>query len=105
MLRRSTGVDASAYLIVIAIGSALVGFWVTARLSSLAPRSLLGAALCFGSAWVVPALAVPLLDAAMHRLAVGPAILLAVFPPLTVTFVLLGAGLRYLAGLTDHAVR
>jgi hypothetical protein len=98
-------VDASGFLVVVALGSALVGLWLVARLPSLAPRSLLGAALCFGAAWAVPALAVPLLDVAVPRLNVGPAILVAVFPPLTATFILFGAGLRYLVGLTDHAIR
>ncbi len=97
--------DATGLLVAVAIGSALVGLWLIARLPSLTPRSLLGAAVCFGAAWVVPGLAVPLLDAAMPRLAVGPAILVAVFPPLTATFMLFGAGLRYLVGLTDHAIR
>jgi hypothetical protein len=89
----------------VAVGSELVGLWVTAKAPSLAPRTLLGAGACFASAWVVPGLAVPLLSAAMLRLPVGFAILAAVFPPLTVTFMLIGAGLRYLVGLTDHAVR
>ena len=96
--------SASGYLVAVAIASALVGLWLVVRLS-LGPRSLLGAGACFASAWVVPALAVPLLGAAMARLPVGPAILVAVFPPLTATFALVGAGLRYVAGLTDHAIR
>jgi hypothetical protein len=105
MLRRSTGVDVTAYLVVVAMGSALVGLWAVAKLPALAPRSLLGAAVCFGAAWVVPGLAVPLLDMAMTHLATGLAILVAVFPLLTATFMLIGAGLRYLVGLTDHAIR
>jgi len=105
LLGRSTDVDATLFLVLVAIGSALVGLWLLARLPSLAPKSLLGAAVCFGSAWIVPGLAVPLLAAAMLRLPIGFAILVAVFPLLTATFMLVGAGLRYLVGLTDHATR
>jgi len=105
MLRRCTDVSAGAFLAVVAIASALVGLWLIVKVPSLAPRSLLGAGVCFGSALIVPGLAVPLLSATIARLAVGPAILVAVFPLLTATFVLIAAGLRYLAGLTDHAIR
>ena len=105
MLRRCTAVDVTAYLVVVAMGSALVGLWLIARVPRLAPRSLLGAVVCFGAAWVVPGFAVPLLKAAMVHMAIGPAILVAVFPAMTVTFMLIAAGLRYLVGLTDHAIR
>jgi len=98
-------VDATVFLLAVAIGSALVGLWLIARLPWLTPRSLLGAAVCFGAAWVVPSFAVPLLKAAMAPIGVGPAILLTVFPLLTLTFMLIGAGLRYLVRLTDHAIR
>jgi hypothetical protein len=97
-------VSTSAYLLVVAVASALVGLWLVVRLS-LAPRSLLGAGVCFASAWVIPGLAVPLLGAAIMRLPVGLAILVALFPPLTLTFMLVGAGLRFVAGLVDHAIR
>jgi hypothetical protein len=105
VLRRSTEVSPHAYLVVVTIGSALVGLWVVVKLPALAPRSLLGAAVCFGSAWIVPGLGEPLLGATMARMALGPAILVALFPPLAATFVLVGAGLRYVVGLTNHAIR
>ena len=98
-------VDVDVYLAVVAVGSALVGLWLVVRLPSLAPRSLLGAGFCFAAAWVVPGLAVPLLTFAISRLPIGTAILVSVFPALSATFALLAAGLRYLVGLTDHAVR
>ena len=97
--------DTNVYLAVVAIASALVGLWLIVRLPSLAPRSMLGAAVCFGLAWVVPGFAVPLLNAAMMHMAIGLAILVAVFPTLTATFMLIAAGLRYAMGLTDHAIR
>ena len=97
---------ASAYLVVVAVASALVGLWSIAKVPSLAPRSLLGAALCFAAAWIVPGFAGPLLNAALTHMATGLAILVAVFPPLTAPFMLIAAGLRYVIGrLTDHAVR
>ncbi len=96
---------ADAYLAVVAAASALVGLWLIVRLPALVPRTLLGAGACFAAAWAVPGVAVPLLAATMTRLPVGPAILVSVFPPLTVTFGLVAAGLRYVAGLTDHAIR
>lgn len=96
---------ADAYLLVVAIASAFVGLWVIVRVPWLAPRSLLGAAVCFGAAWIVPAFAVPLLDAAVMHMSIGLAILVAVFPTLTATFMLVAAGLRYAIGLTDHAIR
>jgi hypothetical protein len=98
-------VDANAYLTVVAVASALIGLWLVVRLPSLAPRSLLGAGVCLASAWVVPGLAVPLLSLASARLPIGTAILVSVFPVLTATFALIAAGLRYVVGLTDHAVR
>jgi hypothetical protein len=98
-------VSGSGYLLAVATASGLVGLWLVVRLPALAPRSLRGAGACFASAWILPALAVPLLEATMARLPLGPAILVAIFPPLTATFALVGAGLRYVAGLTDHAVR
>jgi len=98
-------VSASGYLFVVALASASVGLWLVVKLPSLAPRTLRGALVCFAAAWVVPALAEPLLRAALARFAIGPAILLAVFPTLTATFMLIAAGLRYVAGLTDHAIR
>ena len=96
---------ANAYLLVVAVASALVALWLIVRVPSLAPRSLLGAAVCFAAAWIVPGVAVPLLHAAVMHMAIGLAILVAVFPTLTATFVLVGAGLRYAIGLTDHAIR
>jgi hypothetical protein len=105
MLRRSYRVSTSAYLAVVAAASALVGLWLIVKLPSLAPRTLLGALVCFAAAWIVPGIAEPLLRAAMARMATGPAILVAVFPPLTATFMLIAAGLRYVVGLSDHAVR
>lgn len=98
--------DANAYLAVVAVASALVGLWLSVKIPSLVPRSLLGAALCFAAAWIVPGFAGPLLNAAMTHMAIGPAILVAVFPPLTATFMLIAVGLRYVvARLTDHAIR
>lgn len=96
---------ASVYLAVVALASALVGLWLIVRLPWLAPRSMLGAVVCFGAAWIVPGFAVPFLNAAMMHLATGLAILVAVFPVLTATFMLIAAGLRYVIGLTDHAIR
>ena len=96
---------ADGYLLVVTVASALVGLWLIVRLPSLAPRSLVGATACLASAWVVPAFAAPLLAAAMTRLEVGLAILVAVFPPLTATFALVAAGLRYFVDLRDHAIR
>lgn len=97
--------DANAFLAVVAIASALVGLWLVVKVP-LAPRSLLGAVLCFAAAWIVPGFAGPLLNAALTHMATGLAILVAVFPPLTATFMLIAAGLRYVIGrLTDHAVR
>ena len=96
---------ANAYLLVVAIASAVVGVWLIVRVPSLAPRSMLGAAACFGAAWIVPGFAVPLLNAAVMHMSIGLAILVAVFPTLTATFVLVAAGLRYAVGLTDHAIR
>jgi hypothetical protein len=98
-------VSTSLYLAAVAIASMLVGLWLVVRLPSLAPRSLLGAACCFAAAWIVPGFAVPLLNAAMLRLPLGLAILVAVFPLLTATAALVGAGLRCVVGLTDHAIR
>lgn len=96
---------ANVYLAVVAVASALVGLWLIVKFPSLAPRSMLGAVVCFGAASFVPGLAVPLLDAAMMHMAIGLAILVAVFPTLTATFMLIAAGLRYVVGLTDHAIR
>jgi hypothetical protein len=105
LLRRSYRVHANAYLLVVAVASALVALWLIVRVPSLAPRSLLGAAVCFGAAWIVPGFAVPLLNTAVMHMPLGLAILVAIFPTLTATFVLVAAGLRYAVGLTDHAIR
>ena len=91
---------ANVFLAVVAFGSALVGLWLIVRFPSLAPRSLLGATACFAAAWIVPSFAVPLLDAAMVRMAVGLAIVVSVFPALTATFALIAAGLSYVFGLS-----
>jgi hypothetical protein len=98
-------VHANVFLVVVAFASALVGLWLIVKLPSLAPRSLLGAVMCFGAAWIVPSFAVPLLNAAMMHMAIGLAILVAVFPTLTATFMLIAAGLRYAVGQSDHAIR
>ncbi len=96
---------ANVYLLVVAIASALVGLWLIVRVPSLAPRSMLGAAVCFGAAWIVPGFAVPLLNAAVMHMSIGLAILAAVFPTLPTTFVLVAGGPRYAVGRTDHAIR
>jgi hypothetical protein len=96
-------VDANVFLFVVALGSALVGLWLVARLPWLAPRSLLGAAACFALAWILPGLADQLLDLALARFSVGLAIMLAVFPALTATFALVAAGLIGVFGLNDGA--
>jgi hypothetical protein len=100
MLRRCTDVDANVFLFVVACGSALVGLWLLTRFPWLAPRTLLGAALCFAAAWFLPATADTLLQEALGRMSVGLAILVAVFPPLTATFALIAAGLSYAFGLS-----
>jgi hypothetical protein len=96
-------VDADVFLLVVALGSALVGLWLIARHPWLAPQSLLGAAACFAAAWVLPGLAEPLLKLALTRFGVGLAIVLTVFPALTATFALIAAGLCFVFGLSGGA--
>lgn len=91
--RVAPNVDANVFLVVVAVGSALVGLWVVIRVPWLAPRSLPGAAACFAVAWVLPGLADSLLNLTLERFSVGLAIFLAVFPLLTATFALVAAGL------------
>ena len=91
-------------VVVVAAGSGLLGLWLCLRLR-LAANSGLAAAACFAGAWFIPVLARPLLQFWLGHLPVGPAILVSVLPVLTATFVLVGAGLRYLAELVGHAVR
>lgn len=91
-------------VVVEAVGGSLLGCWLCLRLQ-LGAKSGLAAAACFAGAWLVPLLASPLLAFWLGRLPVGPAILLSVLPVLTATFVLVGAGLRYLTDLVGHAFR
>jgi hypothetical protein len=80
--------DPHAYLMALAIGSALVGLWVTVRLERATPKTGKGAGLCFLAAWIVAGLAGPLSGAALLYLPVGLALLATVFPVLAATFAL-----------------
>jgi hypothetical protein len=99
-------VGAHAYLVFVVAGGALVGLWIVARLPKAGPTTTRGAALCFLFAWLLPGLAVPLLNAALPHLPAGPAVLVTVFPVLVATFAAIGLALRYVVGLlSGHTAR
>jgi hypothetical protein len=97
--------DPHAYAVAVVVGSALVGLWLAVRLQRFAPTNARSAGLCFVVVWLCPALAGPLLVAALLHLPVGLAVLVTVFPVFAVTFGLAGLLLRYLVGLIGHAAR
>lgn len=97
--------NAHAYLMLVAVGSALVGLWLALRLERFTPKSGKAAGLCMLVAWLLPGVIRPLFPAALLHLPVGFAILAAVFPVLVTMFVLTAWTLRYFAGLLGHTAR
>jgi hypothetical protein len=95
--------DAHAYLLFVAVGSALVGLWIAVRLARATPKTVKGAGLCVLVAWLLPGVARPLFVAALSRLPASAAILAAVFPVLVAMFALTAFALRYFVGLLGSA--
>src|SRR4051794_5363236 len=95
--------DAHAYLLLVALGSALVGMWIAVRLEWATPKTARGAGLCVVAAWLLPGVVGPLFIAALSRMPATLAILVAVFPVLVVMFALTAFALRYFVGLLGSA--
>jgi hypothetical protein len=94
-----------AYLVLVVIGAAGIGAWLSVRFAALTPRRGLTAAACFAVAWLAAGAAPPLASAAAGRLPDGAAILVAVFPVFVATFALIAFGLRYYVELVGRAAR
>jgi hypothetical protein len=97
--------DAHAYLLLVAVGSALVGLWIAVRLERATPKTAKGAGLCILAAWLLPGVLAPLFVVALSHLPASLAILAAVFPVLVGTFALTAFALRYFVGLLGSAAR
>lgn len=97
--------NTGVYIVAVFVGSGLMGLWLAVRFDRLTPRSGRSAACCLALAWLVPGLAMPILDFALARLSLGLAILASVFPIFVATFALTAFGLRYLAELAGGATR
>jgi hypothetical protein len=97
--------NAHAYLMLVAAGSAAVGLWITVRLERLTPKTGRGAGVCVLAAWLVPGVMRSLFATALLHLPVGLAILVTIFPLLVVTFALTAWALRYFVGLLGHTAR
>jgi hypothetical protein len=84
---------------------AVVGVVFGIRSKRLCPASLGGAVLCVGLGLLMPAVAVPLLRFAVHRLAAGDAVTLSLLPVAAATFALVTLGLRALVGSMRPTLR
>jgi len=93
-----------AFVLVVALASGALGLWLAVRLD-IAAATARQALLAFALAWLLPGLAPPFLTVAEGHVSVGLAILAAVLPVLTATFLCTIACLQYFVDRLRHAMR